>query len=95
MFTKAVIDFDEIETCAYSGSELFSGQRAERQVALRSTHHSEYDSSIIVPKLMNDPHAGNDAKEEENQDEYEESNGEGKNSISPVALVAGHVCVLA
>ena len=44
---------------------------------------------------MHDPHAGNDAKEEENQDDYEESNGEGKDSISPVALVGGHVRVLA
>ena len=44
---------------------------------------------------MHDPNAGNDAKEEEDQDDYEESNGEAKDGISPVALVAGHVCVLA
>lgn len=29
MFAKAVVDFDEIEPCAYSGSELFGGQQAE------------------------------------------------------------------
>lgn len=25
MFAKAVIDFDEIKACAYSGSELYGG----------------------------------------------------------------------
>ena len=30
-----------------------------------STHDRQYDGSIIVPKLMHNPHAGYDAKEEE------------------------------
>lgn len=44
---------------------------------------------------MHDPHAGNDAEKEENQDEYEKSNGKAKDGISPVALIGGHSWVLA
>lgn len=31
MFAEAVVDFDEIEACANSGSELYGGQQAERK----------------------------------------------------------------
>ena len=43
---------------------------------------------------MHDPHAGKDTKEEGNQDDYEESDGEGEDSGSPIAFVVGHYCVL-
>ena len=64
MFAKAIVDFDEIEACAYSGSELhnISCSASWREVALGSTYHRQYDSSIIPPKLMHNPHAGNDPK---------------------------------
>ena len=57
-------------------------------------YHRQYNRSIIVPKLMHDPHAGDDAEKEENQDDHEESYGEAENSRSPVALVAGHFGVV-
>lgn len=31
MFAEAIVDFDEIEGCAYSGSELYCGQQAGRK----------------------------------------------------------------
>lgn len=43
---------------------------------------------------MHNPHTGHDAKEEEDQDEYKESDGEAEDGRSPVALVASHSCVL-
>lgn len=95
VFAEAVADFDKVEARAYSGSELFGGQQPRRQVELLpGTHHREYDSSIIVPELMHNPHTGHDAKEEEDQDQYKESNGKAEDGRSPVALVASHFCVL-
>lgn len=96
MFAKAVVDFDEIEACAYSGSELYnmSCSASWREVALGSTYYRQYDSSIIPPKLMHNPHAGNDPKEKEDQDDYEEGDGESEDSGTPITLVAGHFCVL-
>lgn len=44
---------------------------------------------------MHNPHAGHDAKEEEDEDEYEESDGETEDGRSPVALVASHSCLRA
>ncbi len=43
---------------------------------------------------MHNPHAGKDSKKERYENDYEESDGEGEDSGSPVALVAGHCCVL-
>ena len=43
---------------------------------------------------MYNPHAGKDSKEEKYENDYEESDGESENCGSPVALVAGHCCVL-
>lgn len=57
---------------------------------LPGTHHRQYDSSIVVPELMHNPHAGHDAKEEKDEDDYEESDGEAEDGRPPVALVAGH-----
>lgn len=42
---------------------------------------------------MHNPHAGDDPKKEKDQDDYEESDGEGEDGGSPIAFVAGHVCV--
>lgn len=65
MFAEAVVDFDEIEACANRGPELLGGQRAGGQSKPGRTHHRQYDGGIVVPKLMHDPHAGNDPEEEE------------------------------
>ena len=43
---------------------------------------------------MHNPDAGNDAEEKEDQDDYEKADGEGEDRRSPIALVAGHFCVL-
>lgn len=43
---------------------------------------------------MHNPDAGNDAKEEKYQNDYEEGDGEAEDSITPVTFVAGHFCVL-
>lgn len=43
---------------------------------------------------MHNPHAGDNTKEEEDQDDYEEGDGEGEDSGAPIAFVAGHFCVL-
>ena len=72
----------------------FGGQQTRDQRALGDTYHRHYDGSIIVPELMHNPHAGDDPKEEKDQYDDEEGNGETEDCISPVALVAGHLCVL-
>ena len=61
---------------------------------VEATYDGHDNSSIIVPKLMHDPDTGDNAKEEEDEDDYEESNGEAEDGIPPVTLVAGHLCVL-
>ena len=44
---------------------------------LGGSHHGQYDSGVIVPKLAHNPHSGKDSKEEEDKNDYEESDGEG------------------
>ena len=96
VFAKAIVDFDKVEASADGGSELYVGSASwkSKSTALRAAYHGQYDGGVIVPELMHNPHAGNDAEEKEDEDDYEESDGEAEDSIPPIALVAGHFCVL-
>ena len=75
---------------------LYGGQpsRGEYLALEGNTYHCQYDSGIVVPELMHNPHTGHDAKEEEDQDDGKESDSETEDSRSPVALLASHSHVL-
>lgn len=94
VFAKTVADFDKIKACTYSGSKLSDVQQSRGKSRFERTYHSHYHSSIIVPELMHNPHAGCDSKKEEDQNKYKESDGDAEDRRSPVALVTGHLCEL-
>ena len=90
VFAETVADFDKVEACTYSGPKLFDVQQSRGKWPFESTYNSHYNSSIIVPELMHNPHAGCNSKEEKDENDYKESNGETENSRSPIALITSH-----